>query len=29
MKEVLGDIPEFKTPMKVVGKEAKKIKGDF
>ncbi|OPY31714.1 MAG: Methyl-coenzyme M reductase II subunit beta [Methanomassiliicoccales archaeon PtaU1.Bin124] len=29
MKEVLGDIPEFKTPIKVVGKEAKKIKGDF
>jgi methyl-coenzyme M reductase beta subunit len=29
MKEVFGDIPEFKTPIKVVGKEAKKIKDDF
>jgi methyl-coenzyme M reductase beta subunit len=29
MKEIMGDIPEFKTPMKMVGKEAKKIKGDF
>ena len=26
VKDVFGDIPEFKTPMKVVGKEAKKIK---
>jgi methyl-coenzyme M reductase beta subunit len=29
LKDVFGDIPEFKTPMKMVGKEAKKIKGDF
>lgn len=26
VKDVFGDIPEFKTPLKVVGKEAKKIK---
>ena len=26
IKEVLGDIPEFKSPMKAVGKEAKKQK---
>ncbi len=25
-KEVFGDIPEFKSPMKMVGKEAKKLK---
>jgi methyl-coenzyme M reductase beta subunit len=28
-KTVFGEIPEFKSPMKMVGKEAKKIKGDF
>jgi methyl-coenzyme M reductase beta subunit len=27
MKEVFGDIPEFKSPIKAVGKEAKKLKG--
>ena len=26
VKDVFGDIPEFMTPLKVVGKEAKKIK---
>lgn len=26
VKDVFGDIPEFKTPLKVVGKEAKKLK---
>ncbi|QLH74177.1 MAG: coenzyme-B sulfoethylthiotransferase subunit beta [Methanomassiliicoccales archaeon] len=29
MKDVFGDIPEFKTPLKMVGKEAKKIKKNF
>jgi methyl-coenzyme M reductase beta subunit len=28
-KDIFGDIPEFKSPIKMVGKEAKKIKGDF
>ncbi|MBM4237004.1 MAG: coenzyme-B sulfoethylthiotransferase subunit beta, partial [Euryarchaeota archaeon] len=27
VKEVFGDIPEFKSPIKMVGKEAKRIKG--
>ena len=28
VKDVFGDIPEFKTPIKVVGKEAKKLKAE-
>ncbi len=28
VKDVFGDIPEFKAPIKAVGKEAKKLKGE-
>ena len=28
VKDVFGDIPEFKTPIKVVGREAKKLKAE-
>jgi methyl-coenzyme M reductase beta subunit len=28
VKDVFGDIPEFKAPIKAVGKEAKKLKNE-